>query len=428
MPSVSHYQRLKTRRKSYAPQKTQKLKLVSDTMKKVEKAYQSGVVSVGIVCYRNWGYLKEAIDSVLKQDYEKIQLIVSDDGSHGFPCQMFEAYIRDNKRENIVSFRVRQSSKNEGTVCHLNRVLELSVGEYVMFMAADDGFDNPGVLSRYVKAFGEQEKECGAIMAQTALYNRSMHQLEGYFVWPDVAEAINMNNIDDQLQKHLFMFPVLPTTSVCCRRWVFDKLGKFDTNYKLIEDYPFHLKLAQNHIQLHYENFVAARHRDGGISHGAVQALSASKRMYLEDCLHAREQVLCELKEHDGDPNLQSYNAWQIRSLQWALLAQGKGIRGKLAYARVQPESFFVELCKKIRKKHVVCSVVLLAILTLCVLFSNEIARCLAGMLLLSDFSAFLGMFCWGVNAAFVLCTILVACLCFMVLVKKLDSFPTELL
>lgn len=397
-------------------------------MKKVEKAYQPGVISVGIVCYRNWSFLKEAIDSVLKQDYERIQLIVSDDGSCGFPLQMFEAYIRGNKRENIVSFQVRQSSRNEGTVCHLNRVLEQTIGEYVMFMAADDGFDNPCVLSRYVKAFGKQGEKCGAVMAQTALYNRGMRKLEGYFVWPDVAEAINLNNVDDQLLNHLYMFPVLPTTSICCRRWVFEKLGKFNTDYRLIEDYPFHLKLAQNHIQLHYENFVAARHRDGGISHGAVKALSASKRMYLEDCLRARKQVLCELEESEGAPYLRSYNAWQIRSLQWALLAQGKGIRGMLAYARVQPANFAVELCRRVRRRHVATSVALLALLAFFVLCSQGIPQEMAGTLLLADVGTFFGILYWGVRAVFVLWAILVVCLCLMALVKKLDSFPTSLL
>ena len=51
------------------------------------KKYTPEVFSFGIVCYRNWEFMKETIDSVLMQDYSQIQLIVSDDGSDNFPVE-----------------------------------------------------------------------------------------------------------------------------------------------------------------------------------------------------------------------------------------------------------------------------------------------------------------------------------------------------
>ena len=60
-----------------------------------------GLISFGIVCYRNWEYLTETIDSVLAQDYPAIQLIISDDGSKGFPLEQFRDYIEKNKIDMI---------------------------------------------------------------------------------------------------------------------------------------------------------------------------------------------------------------------------------------------------------------------------------------------------------------------------------------
>ena len=80
--------------------------------------------SIGIVCYRNWEYLNDAIDSVLSQDYPRIQLIISDDGSDGFPIDRFRDYIESHRRDNLVEYLVRQSEQNEGTVRHLNHVFD----------------------------------------------------------------------------------------------------------------------------------------------------------------------------------------------------------------------------------------------------------------------------------------------------------------
>lgn len=385
---------------------------------------QQGVFSIGIVCYRNWCFLKEAIDSVLEQDYGQIQLIVSDDCSKGFPIQMFEEYIKANRKSNIIDFVVRQSAQNEGTVRHLNHVLDEAHGEYLMFMAADDKLAGSDVLSRYESTFEREGLNCGAVLSQTALYDRSMQHLEGYFVYSDVAEAINQNEYSDELLNYLYMFPVVPTTSICCRKWIFEKFGKFDTDYKLIEDYPLHIKLAENHVKLHYENFVGAKHRDGGISHGAVKALSASKRMYLEDCLKARKKVLNRVEKIENRNDLRSYNAWQIRSIQWALLTQGKGLWGKLKYAQRYPIDFFLILCRKVKKKYVYQSIALLCILTCLMHFRKNIAIKLAEYLPITDVAAFTMRFYGGLRMVSVLTLIVICCLCIMGIVKKIDRFP----
>ena len=308
-----------------------------------EKKFVPGLFTFSIVCYRNWEYLTQTIDSVLMQDYNPIQLIVSDDGSGNFPIDDFVEYIEKNKRDNVVSYVVRSSEKNEGTVRHLNHVLDCVEGEFFMIMAGDDTLDNPYVFSRYVNVFRREGSDCGVVMAQTAMYDITMTEVLDYFVWPDVIDAINNPKDPDELKRQLYYMPCIPTTSTCFRRWVIDQFTPFDTNYFLIEDYPFHIKLAEANVKMCYENCITARHRDGGISHGAVTALSRTKQRYYEDCIRARRKAMDSAKKNHAARDLVSFNRFQIFSTERMIYTTGTGLKGLLRYAMHYPKEFIIE-------------------------------------------------------------------------------------
>lgn len=387
-----------------------------------------GMFSFGIVCYRNWEYLTQTIDSVLMQDYSPIQLIVSDDGSGNFPVEEFKNYIETHKRGNVVSYVVRENERNEGTVRHLNRVLECMEGEYLMFMAGDDTLDNPTVFSRYVRAFEREGEDCGVVMAQTAMYDITMTNVQEYFVWPDVIDAINSSESSDALLKQLYYVPCIPTTSTCFRRWVIDQYAPFDTDYYLIEDYPFHIKLAEAHVKMRYENFVSARHRDGGISHGAVTALSMSKRRYFMDCIRAREKVLDSLREHGGSEESVSFNRYQISGTVRFLHTAGAGKKGVLRYARQYPKAFFLEKCQDVADDAFAKWLSLTLSFLLVLLFTPELCTVIGHVLPFLPVAALQGILTVLLTAATILCSGVTLLSAVMLWVKKISLAPRELL
>lgn len=391
------------------------------------KKFMPGVFSFCIVCYRNWEFMTETIDSVLAQDYDKIQLIVSDDGSEHFPIAEFEEYIESHKGNNLVSYVVRHSEQNEGTVRHLNRVLECVEGEYVMLMAADDTLDHNSVFSKLTQSFHVQGEQCGVVMGQTAMYDVTMTKFLDYFVWPDVIDAINQEDGSKALRDALYFLPCIPTTSTCFRRWVIDEYTPFDTNYKLIEDYPFHIKLAENNVKMYYENFVVARHRDGGISHGAVTALSKSKRMYYEDCMHAREEVLEKVKVANAPDELVAFNEYQVMYHDKLLSATGNTLKDFLHYAIKYPQYAIMDVSAYSRKPRTIKWAILVVSFLILHLLSPEFASVISAVLpmipgemlsvILSPlFLMMSGLF--GIGLIMELCLLLVA---------KLAKFPDEL-
>lgn len=87
------------------------------------------LVTIVIPAYNHGTYLKQAIDSVLNQDYPNIELIVLDDGS------------TDSTREVLESYGNRfywESQKNIGQAGTLNKGWGMAKGEILAYLSADD--------------------------------------------------------------------------------------------------------------------------------------------------------------------------------------------------------------------------------------------------------------------------------------------------
>lgn len=90
-------------------------------------------VTVGIPVYNGQNYLREAIESVLKQTYTDFELIISDNGSTDRTQEICEEYKRSDSR-----IRYFRSDVNRGATWNFNRVVNLARGEYFRWNAHDD--------------------------------------------------------------------------------------------------------------------------------------------------------------------------------------------------------------------------------------------------------------------------------------------------
>jgi glycosyltransferase involved in cell wall biosynthesis/lipopolysaccharide biosynthesis regulator YciM len=91
------------------------------------------LVSVIMTVYGRDEFLDVAIDSILNQTYQNIELIIVDD------CSPDDAYVYLQKMaEQEPRMNVRQVEKNGGTYCAKNSALSIARGEYIAFMDSDD--------------------------------------------------------------------------------------------------------------------------------------------------------------------------------------------------------------------------------------------------------------------------------------------------
>lgn len=91
------------------------------------------LVSIGLPVYNGERTIRQALDSLLAQDYQNFELIISDNASTDETQAICREYAAQDQR-----IRYCRNESNHGSVRNFNRVFELSSGQYFAWAAADD--------------------------------------------------------------------------------------------------------------------------------------------------------------------------------------------------------------------------------------------------------------------------------------------------
>lgn len=95
----------------------------------------SKTVSVVVPIYNAERYLEESINSILEQTYDKLQIILVNDGSTDNSWEICKKLEKDDSRITAVT------QKNGGVSVARNKGMELATGEWMMFVDPDDILD-----------------------------------------------------------------------------------------------------------------------------------------------------------------------------------------------------------------------------------------------------------------------------------------------
>lgn len=95
-----------------------------------------GLVSIVMPAYNCEEYIAQAIESVIKQTYQKWELIIIDDCSTDRTAEIVEKYSQQDTR---VLFK--KNRKNHGAAFSRNKAIKYSRGEFIAFLDSDDLWD-----------------------------------------------------------------------------------------------------------------------------------------------------------------------------------------------------------------------------------------------------------------------------------------------
>ena len=181
------------------------------------------LVSVIVPTYNRGWILREAIDSILEQDFSDFELMVVDDGSTDNTPDILNAYVRD--------IRVLRQS-NQGVSAARNRGIKASSGQLVTFLDSDDLW-LPHKLGAQVDFFTTRPD---AMICQT----EEQWIRNGIRVNPKMRHHKFSGMI---FERSLELCLVSPS-AVMLRRILFESVGMFDESLPACEDYDLWLRIS----------------------------------------------------------------------------------------------------------------------------------------------------------------------------------------
>lgn len=209
------------------------------------------LVSVIVLSYKNVCGLYETVDSILKQTYENIELIISDDGTPGFQEEVPKImdYIQSRKGDQIKNVIMNALPENVGTVKNINSAIRKSNGQYIKLISAEDCLNSETVLSKYVE-FMEANNYLIAFAKMRGVtpegeYKYILASCESDY---DLLKSYSIDQTLDRLFKRDF----LPAPATIFDKQLFEKYGLFKEDVRLVEDYPYWIYLTMNQVPFGY--------------------------------------------------------------------------------------------------------------------------------------------------------------------------------
>lgn len=256
----------------------------------------NSLVSIIMLSYKNMKYMNECLDSIFAQTYENIELIISNDGNPEFDERGVGDYVNRKKRANIKNVVIHKNEYNLGTVRHCNVALDLANGEYLMFIACDDIYSNDNAVKNMVDGFKIVPPDVMSIVSQTAMYDENLE--ECFYLYVDEEEKKLINELTSyELYKRVVFLKGLPQASRIFKREVFERYGRFDERYFLVEDLSSSISQCKQGMKNYYLDIMCVNHRDGGVS----TPNSNMYKMYLKDIIAINEEILKDEEELSED-------------------------------------------------------------------------------------------------------------------------------
>ena len=191
------------------------------------------LITVVIPLYNHEKFIYEAIDSVLKQTYENLELIVIDDGSQDNSAAI-AATISDSRLKLF-------TQENRGAHATINRGIATAKGDYIAVLNSDDLY-YPTRLQTFVNVM-EEDKTIDALFSKVEAIHEDNKPYFTFSNTPRHNIPLERDHPDQRVAADLLGINIVTTTSnLFCRKEVFNDIGQFK-NYRYSHDLDFFLRL-----------------------------------------------------------------------------------------------------------------------------------------------------------------------------------------
>lgn len=157
-------------------------------------------VSIGLPVYNGASYLETALDSIVRQTYTDIEVVISDNASTDDTQRICEEFAAADPR-----IRYSRNSVNEGARYNFNKVFDLSTGEYFKWASHDDW-----ISPRFIEScVAEAERDPSIVLAYGQMC-RVDAQLNTRVTVKEPTPIVKSSNVAWRLHESLWKLPFYP--------------------------------------------------------------------------------------------------------------------------------------------------------------------------------------------------------------------------
>ncbi|TGD82995.1 glycosyltransferase [Hymenobacter wooponensis] len=199
-------------------------------------------VSIIIPTYNRAAFLKEAVESILSQDFQDFNIVITDNASS------------DNTKETVLGFKsdkiiYHRNDENLGVVNNHNKALELADGEYIAIFS-DDDLMFKGSLAKRVAVL-DNNKSVVLVHSNIKIIDENnkivdeSHWGKSYSKnWDKFHKKDTLIKGDVYFKILYYEWNVISMPAVMLRSSVIKKSGVFDINTKYFCDWDMWLRVC----------------------------------------------------------------------------------------------------------------------------------------------------------------------------------------
>jgi glycosyltransferase involved in cell wall biosynthesis len=191
------------------------------------------LVTVICLCYNHERFIKEALDSVLRQYYGPVEIIIIDDASTDDSKSVILNYSASHPGIQLVF-----NEKNLGGCSSFNKGLKLAKGKYIIDFAVDDVMV-PDRIEKQVRVFEQLDESYGVVFSNALNISENSAPIEKHF-------KENAFVPDGAIYADLLRRFFIPAVTMMVRRKVFDELGGYDETLSY-EDFDFWVRSSHKY-------------------------------------------------------------------------------------------------------------------------------------------------------------------------------------
>lgn len=217
-------------------------------------------ISIITVTYNSGETLRDTIESVLSQSYPDFEHIIVDGESKDNTVNIIREYEPKYKG------RLKWISEpDKGIYDAMNKGIKMATGEIIGILNSDDFFTSNDILSKIVSNLNDADAIYGDVHY---VNNNDLKKSVRYY---------SSANFTREKMKMGFM-PAHP--SFYCKKKIFDKVGLYDTSFRIAADFDFLLRAIYIHnIKTSYLPYDFVTMRTGGAS---TNGFKSHKKIILE--------------------------------------------------------------------------------------------------------------------------------------------------